>query len=221
MFGSSWIPMARANCHDFPNRVWHLTHRCHQREFLFKCLWLLTLILSSLGCTVIHHSPETVRGDLAYQLFVAISEGDVETAQTLLAEGVNPNIVDSSGASPLHHAAADNDLEIARLLLSAGAKVDALTLGKTTPLMWAAHFGRTEAAQLLLENGADVNWRGSHEETPLIEAVLHEHYDTAQTLLAHGADVNAALVEGATALDIAVRSGDQNLIQLLRNAGAK
>jgi putative transposase len=28
--------MARANRHYLPNRVWHLTHRCHQREFLLK-----------------------------------------------------------------------------------------------------------------------------------------------------------------------------------------
>jgi hypothetical protein len=25
--------MARANRYDLPGRVWHLTHRCHQRVF--------------------------------------------------------------------------------------------------------------------------------------------------------------------------------------------
>ncbi len=29
-------PMARANRHYLPGHVWHLTHRCHKREFLFK-----------------------------------------------------------------------------------------------------------------------------------------------------------------------------------------
>ena len=28
--------MARANRHFVPGQVWHLTHRCHQREFLLK-----------------------------------------------------------------------------------------------------------------------------------------------------------------------------------------
>ena len=28
--------MARANRHHIPGQVWHITHRCHQREFLFK-----------------------------------------------------------------------------------------------------------------------------------------------------------------------------------------
>jgi len=28
--------MARANRHYIPGHVWHLTHRCHKREFLFK-----------------------------------------------------------------------------------------------------------------------------------------------------------------------------------------
>jgi len=28
--------MPRANRHHIPGQVWHITHRCHQREFLFK-----------------------------------------------------------------------------------------------------------------------------------------------------------------------------------------
>jgi len=28
--------MARANRHYIPGVVWHLTHRCHKREFLLK-----------------------------------------------------------------------------------------------------------------------------------------------------------------------------------------
>ncbi len=28
--------MARANRHFIPGHIWHLTHRCHKREFIFK-----------------------------------------------------------------------------------------------------------------------------------------------------------------------------------------
>jgi putative transposase len=28
--------MARANRHYIPGYVWHITHRCHKREFLLK-----------------------------------------------------------------------------------------------------------------------------------------------------------------------------------------
>ena len=28
--------MARANRHFIPGQIWHLTHRCHKREFLLK-----------------------------------------------------------------------------------------------------------------------------------------------------------------------------------------
>src|SRR3990170_4557775 len=28
--------MARANRHYLPGYVWHITHRCHKREFLFR-----------------------------------------------------------------------------------------------------------------------------------------------------------------------------------------
>ena len=28
--------MARANRHHIPGQIWHITHRCHKREFLLK-----------------------------------------------------------------------------------------------------------------------------------------------------------------------------------------
>ncbi len=28
--------MARANRHHIPGQIWHITHRCHKREFLFR-----------------------------------------------------------------------------------------------------------------------------------------------------------------------------------------
>ena len=28
--------MARANRHHIPGQVWHITHRCHQKELLLK-----------------------------------------------------------------------------------------------------------------------------------------------------------------------------------------
>ncbi len=28
--------MARANGHHIPGQVWHITHRCHKKEFLLK-----------------------------------------------------------------------------------------------------------------------------------------------------------------------------------------
>ncbi|MEA3437571.1 MAG: transposase, partial [Thermodesulfobacteriota bacterium] len=28
--------MARAQRHYIPEQIWHLTHRCHKREFLLK-----------------------------------------------------------------------------------------------------------------------------------------------------------------------------------------
>ena len=30
--------MARANRHYIPNCIWHITHRCHKREFLLRFL---------------------------------------------------------------------------------------------------------------------------------------------------------------------------------------
>jgi REP element-mobilizing transposase RayT len=29
-------PLARAKRHFIPDQIWHITHRCHKREFLFR-----------------------------------------------------------------------------------------------------------------------------------------------------------------------------------------
>lgn len=62
----------------------------------------------------------------------------------------DPNALDDSGATPLHHAAWDGDLEVIRRLLDAGADptiTDARF--QATPLGWAEHAYQTEAAELL------------------------------------------------------------------------
>jgi len=31
-----WVPMARAQRHFLPGYAWHITHRCHKKEYLLK-----------------------------------------------------------------------------------------------------------------------------------------------------------------------------------------
>jgi ankyrin repeat protein len=78
----------------------------------------------------------------------------------------------------------------------------------------------------LLRAGADPNRRAPEGLTPLMAAVISNAPRSAKALLEAGADVNATAKLpssklGKTALSWAVGTGNQEMIRLLRDAGAR
>jgi len=63
--------------------------------------------------------------------------------------------VQKDGWSPLHYAATGGSAAIVRLLLSKGATLEARSPNGSTPLMMAARYGNEEAVDALLAAGAD------------------------------------------------------------------
>ena len=63
--------------------------------------------------------------------------------------------VQKEGWSPLHYAATGGSAAIVRLLLSKGAVLEARSPNGSTPLMMAARYGNEEAVDALLAAGAD------------------------------------------------------------------
>ena len=122
---------------------------------------LLTALLVLLtGC---QQTPEQARKELAElgveftaPVFNASAEnGDIVVVELFLTTGMNPDITDESGMTPLMRAAGKNNLSVARALLDSGAKVDPRQGNLTTPLDLAAEQGHTEMVELLLRAGAE------------------------------------------------------------------
>ncbi len=63
--------------------------------------------------------------------------------------------VQKDGWSPLHYAATGGDAGIVKLLLSKGAALETRSPNGSTPLMMAARYGNEEAVDALLAAGAD------------------------------------------------------------------
>ena len=63
--------------------------------------------------------------------------------------------VQKDGWSPLHYAATGGSAAIIKLLLSKGATLEARSPNGSTPLMMAARYGNEEAVEALLAAGAD------------------------------------------------------------------
>lgn len=103
-------------------------------------------------------------------LFLAARSGNRDAVETLLRDGVNPNIQNHTGWSPLHTAAVQGYTELVRLLLDHGAYVDPRTKQGWTPLFLTAGSGHVDIAKLLLDAKADVYAEDAQGNLPLHNA---------------------------------------------------
>jgi len=143
--------------------------------------------------------------------------------EPLLNLGVDPNLRDEEGLTPLHRALMHNDLynaEVVDLLLRRGADPNVRGRDGNTPLHLAAEFNRVQAVALLLKHGADPDARNARGETPLHIAAGEGRYAVAYLLLQHGADPNARDAEGNTPLHRVAANCRYALAQLLIQHGA-
>ena len=92
---------------------------------------------------------------VAKNLHSACEHLDLEAVTDLLSKGVDPNICDQFGQTPLHiavdseidekwqtnHSLEGLDFTITKLLLKSGANLDAMDLNGKTPTDWVASYG--------------------------------------------------------------------------------
>jgi ankyrin repeat protein len=168
-------------------------------------------------------------------LYVAAGNGSLASVKRLLAT----NRIDldrlggAFGFSALHTAAWHGFADIADALLDAGANPNLPDRQDRTPLEIALSQRQTRFADLLVTRGADVNQPDRHGQTLLhkcaagwqAEIVQYNQVsiagEVARFLLANGARVDALDLSGQTPIQIAVRSGNTEVIdELLKQEGA-
>ena len=94
--------------------------------------------------------------------------------------------------------------------------------GGGLPLITAIHRKDAELAKMLLDGGADVNCvNHGFQASALVESIQYDLPEITNILLERGADVNRAAENGATALSIANRKGNKELVKRLLAKGAK
>jgi ankyrin repeat protein len=147
---------------------------------------------------LLRHKADPSIGDYHNDLSVLIAiNNKTKVLKLLLTAGANPNVDAWGGKSLLGIAASLGNLEAVTAVLSAGAKVNrASSHGGTTALMDAAASGRLPIVRLLLDRGARVN---QHAKDSSAEGVL----------------------DGDTALNLAIRNGHRELAKLLRRRGGR
>tara|TARA_R110000765_G_scaffold420898_1_gene526303 strand:+ start:4715 stop:6217 length:1503 start_codon:yes stop_codon:yes gene_type:complete len=113
--------------------------------------------------------------------------------------GLEPNIVQNDGSTPLHRLAFSNkDAAIFELFLTAGADVNQADEKGNTPFLNAAARNELAMVQLLSKDVKDINSANNDGETALMLAAHDNSVDVVEFLLEKGADINVQDATGNT-----------------------
>ncbi|XP_046988480.1 ankyrin-1-like [Schistocerca americana] len=142
--------------------------------------------------------------------------GTTTLLNAYLAAGMDPNVSDRHGNTPLHIAAARRPPAFSAALIAAGADIDAADSTGSTALHYAVRTGNIPTVRLLLESGARHDLRDNDGDSPLHRAVSRGSLETVSALLEAGARTDAKDAQGETPYDLARRYGYTDLLRLLR-----
>ncbi|MDX1984981.1 MAG: ankyrin repeat domain-containing protein [Bryobacteraceae bacterium] len=167
-----------------------------------------------------------------------ITDGRTDLVFEYLAAGHTADSADSDGVALIRWCAYYGDVSAIRFLLAGGESLR--SLGDNFDLNGACYHGHWRLCQFLIERGADVNRPlPDSGETPLHAAICKAdrpaYNMVVKVLLAAGANPNAVAAvgretggfmrdcrtKGETPLHRAAAFGDETMIRLLLEAGAK
>eukprot|EP01012_Entosiphon_sulcatum_P033590 TRINITY_DN42526_c0_g1_i1.p1 TRINITY_DN42526_c0_g1~~TRINITY_DN42526_c0_g1_i1.p1 ORF type:complete len:200 (+),score=27.03 TRINITY_DN42526_c0_g1_i1:110-709(+) len=157
---------------------------------------------------------------MANQLLMhAVSEGDVDQAQTLIVEGsADVNCINTLGETPTHYAAMRGGVTMLELLLGFGADPNVPTkpeFGGATPILLATKLNHVQIVQTLLRHNADPNIPDSQGFTPLHVAAREGREDVAKLLVSHGSNLEAPDRMGKTPYFWAKENNHREIMALL------
>ncbi|XP_065584441.1 serine/threonine-protein phosphatase 6 regulatory ankyrin repeat subunit A-like [Artemia franciscana] len=157
-------------------------------------------------------------------LNLAASIGCTQAVESILKSGIDVNIRNSYGETPLYLAALEGHTETVECLVQSGADLNIKSWQGKTPLHVAAWNGHTETVEYLIQSGADVNVKSWNGNTPLHIAVWNGHTETVECRLQSGADFNAEIDNGTlnvSPLHWAALGGNAQTVECLLKYGAE
>lgn len=160
-------------------------------------------------------------------LHVATFARQVEAIRTLAKAGATLELLDGERYDAVTIAAVANDELTLSMLLSLGASAKEITSRYDgTALIAAAHLGHHGVVKQLIAAGAPLDHVNNLHWTALIEAVVlgdggMRHIDTVRALVDAGADTQLSDSSGRTPLQLAKANGYREIIEILKQSGAK
>lgn len=111
-------------------------------------------------------------------------------------------------------AVVEGDFERARQFLRQGANINARTAAGETALIWAARNGQVGMALMLVVEKASLDAQDPNGRTALFHASENGFYEIVRGLIDGGADVTIDDRDGKKPLDMAIKTGNADLVLL-------
>ncbi|AVP88012.1 hypothetical protein phytr_10850 [Candidatus Phycorickettsia trachydisci] len=169
--------------------------------------------------------PEPTQEEIERDSIIAAAwDGDLPCVKALLEKGVNSNITNSRGETPLFMASKGGHPRLVNYLLARKdeLKLDLNTkdiLGET-PLNAATNDGFQDIAVALIEAGADVDIPCNCNRTPVQHAAQRGDMKTLRSLIDAGADLDVGNLYNVKPVHLAALEGRIEALQELIKAGA-
>jgi len=150
----------------------------------------------------------------------AAATGDRRAVALFLEAGVNSEISNERGWTPLMLAAFNGQDDVIRVLIKHQANMNSRDLLGNTALHWAADSGKTSSSKLLIDFHAEIDAVNNSGFTPLLQASKGRHLGVVLLLIDSGANVNVTARDGSTALHKTAAAGYTEIVRTLLFHGA-
>lgn len=148
-----------------------------------------------------------------------------EMAALLLNRGLDVNVRDNKGQTPLHGVATMEGWQCKYrfddMMNYFGADIEARDNQGRTPIFSTMESGKTDALSYFIQAGAKVNAADNGGVTPLHVAAAKRDAEHIKHLLNAGADLNAVTKDGKTVWDFAIEAGKDYQAQWLKAEAKK
>ncbi|XP_006529037.1 ankyrin repeat and SOCS box protein 11 isoform X4 [Mus musculus] len=152
-------------------------------------------------------------------LHEAAAQGRLLALKTLIAQGINVNLVTINRVSSLHEACLGGHVACAKALLENGAHVNAQTVHGATPLFNACCSGSAACVNVLLEFGAKAQLE-IYLASPIHEAVKRGHRECMEILLTKDVNIEQEVPQLGTPLYVACTYQRVDCVKKLLELGA-
>lgn len=159
-------------------------------------------------------SPETI----IRLLLASATQNDLKGLQYFMKSGVDPNLCDNTGLTPLMAAAYKGYPDVLRELHAANCEIDKKDNSGYTALIFACNAGKFDCVKVLIDYGADVNAKDNDNSTPIMFAAQHGFNEIVKVLLSKGADPHFKGKHGLDAIGFATQNRMKETLNILENA---
>lgn len=143
-----------------------------------------------------------------------------DVVENLIGRNISVNRRFSDGLFPLYYATRNGDNKMMDILIKAGADLEARDRDSMTVLLYAAAKREEHVVVTLVEKGANLNVTDKQKNTPLIISAGRGFADAVKIMITKGVNVNAKDSKGRTALVRAKWTGNYQIVDILKKAGA-